>query len=180
MLEEDCERIPRSLGGATLEEPGTVENERPRSLSGVKGNNMEDDSMVKEDHWVWSLSDEESFHDLTQGWCNVDVTTPKDKDGLGPTRRGCPDGGMHPPPQSLATDISPDNPVVEEEELTHSMPMSTDRQTGMPGLKQASLRSYYVRASVLYDKMVTKVPDTSSDEGRFSEDDKDDICHTPP
>ena len=92
MLEEDCERIPRSLGGATLEEPGTVENERPHSLSGVKENNMEDDSMVKEDHWVWSLSDEESFHDLTQGWCNVDVTTPKDKDGLGPTRRGCPHG----------------------------------------------------------------------------------------
>ena len=87
---------------------------------------------------------------------------------------------MHPPPRSLATDISPDNPVVEEEELTHSMPMSTDRQTGMPGLKQASLRSYYVRASVLYDKMVTKVPDTSSDEGRLSEDAKDDICHTPP
>ena len=146
MLEEDCERIPRSLGGATLEEPGTVENERPHS----------------------------------QGWCNVDVTTPKDKVGLGPTRRGCPDGGMHPPPQSLATDISPENPVVEEEELTHSMPMSTDRQTGMPGLKQASLRSYYVRASVLYDKMVTKVPGTLSDEGRLSEDDKDDICHTPP
>ena len=54
-----------------------------------------------------SLSDEESFHDLTQGWWNVGVTTPKDKDGLGLTHRGCQDGGMHPPPQTYVTDISP-------------------------------------------------------------------------